>query len=667
MVRLLYVLLLMFSAAVFAQNTATGPHIEVALVSEHNQVRVGETQWVGVLLNPDKDWHTYWLNPGDSGEAPTIQWQSDSDIEFGDIHWPLPKPIQVAHLVNYGYEGATLLMVPINLKQATKDRVSIIANLSWLVCKEDCIPGWATLTIDLPIADSITPSEHANLFEQTRLTLPEKHKDTAQFELTSTHLGLQITLPYQSDWHVFPFKGDVISHNADQAWAHQANSSQVVISLSDYFATPSEPLNFLISDGKNGFYVEAIPNDTSSADNNSPSQSLWLMLLFAFIGGLILNIMPCVLPILSMKALSFTQSKHVNHWGYPVGVLISFWLFASIILVLKEAGSAVGWGFHLQEPLLIAGLAFLFTFIAMMLWDLLPKGINLAGVGQSLTGESTFTQQFFTGVLAVVVASPCTAPFMATALGVAMISPMLDTLAIFTALAVGFALPMTLLSLSTRFAKLLPKPGAWMQTFKHFLGFPMLATVVWLTWIFLSQTSSFGQLWLLSGLLGFVFFVWVSAKVNRVCGVMSLLLAIVFATFCSIKGAQASKVVSEQKNNHFSAQKLTELRNNNHVVLVNMTADWCITCKVNEQVALNNADLQALFEDSRVDYLVGDWTNKNQAIYEYLEQYQRSGVPLYVVYAGNHSKRVLPQVLTPDIVINAIQQAKKEINHATSN
>jgi thiol:disulfide interchange protein DsbD len=302
-----------------------------------------------------------------------------------------------------------------------------------------------------------------------------------------------------------------------------------------------------------------------------------------------------------------------------------------------------------------------------MLWDLTPNVLNISGAGQTLTQGNTFASQFFTGVLAVIVASPCTAPFMASALGVAMVSPPVHTVLIFSSLGVGFAIPMTLLSHSRRFASILPKPGAWMVHFKHFLAFPMLATVIWLVWVFVSQTSSFAQLWLLSGLLLFSLLIWLSHFCNRRPAIMLLLLALVCALLFGYQATkQTSLNVKNTSLNAFSEQKLAQLRKDNQVVFVNMTADWCITCKVNEQVALKDDAFHDLINQPNVHYMVGDWTNKNQEIFEYLQRYERSGVPLYVVYSGEQSYSVLPQVLTTQIVNEAIENALKETNNETT-
>ncbi|WP_448554737.1 protein-disulfide reductase DsbD family protein [Thalassotalea montiporae] len=689
-------------------STAQGPHIQVALLSEYKSIWAtsdANAQWLGILLAPEDEWHTYWRNAGDSGEPPSVQWQSNAEIEFGEIQWPMPEQIPVAHLVNYGYSVDTLLMVPFTIKNSADlpETVKVIADLSWLVCKEDCIPGWATLTIELPVSDKPANdpsllSPHAPLFSKTRATLPDTNWLSAQYEITDDYLTLATSLPYASNWQLLPFRSDLIQHNSQQQWLLAENDADanVLLKKSDYFSNSEATVNFLLTDGAKGFYVKAKLNDVAvvgsvtgldgvPAMGSELDTSIGLMLIFAFIGGLILNIMPCVLPVLSLKALALASDKHQKHsptgnyWSYLLGILVSFWLFAALILVLKASGEAIGWGFHLQQPLVIAALCFLFVFIALMLLDVVPNGAGILGfsgfsdIGQKLTQGNSFASQFFTGVLAVIVASPCTAPFMATALGVAMVSPPVHTVLIFTALALGFALPMTLLSLSPRFAALLPKPGAWMETFKQFLAFPMLATVIWLLWVFLGQTNSLGQLWLLSGLLLFALCLWLASKMAGKTSYASVVVALFIASYASYQGSEQVGTHSAESTNNkyeqiaqpFSEQKLAALRNTSQVVVVNMTADWCITCKVNEQVAFTDSDLRQTLAQETVHYLVGDWTNKNSEILAYLTRYQRSGVPLYVVYAGGGKGQVLPQILTPNIVITAIQQAQQELNYVS--
>lgn len=651
------------------QSYAKGEHIDVALISEYQQLSTTQTNWVGVLLSPEAEWHTYWQNPGDSGEAPSVEWSASADLSFGDILWPIPQQIRVAHLLNYGYEEQVLLMVPVDVlsTQGIDDEVKINLSLSWLVCKEDCIPGWAELSITMPIASQPQKSSHASLFASTREQLPNEVMLSAKFEVTEQHLTLAYTPPYQANWQLLPLRSDVVQHNQQQQLLSEAGVNSQVITLSDYFTGNVQQLAFLLTDGKAGYYVSATINDIPLAEL-SADEPMLMLLLMAFIGGLILNVMPCVLPVLSFKALAIGNEtmSTTQKLGYAIGVLVCFNLFATVIIALKSSGEAIGWGFHMQEPAVIVLLAFLFVFIALILMDIAPSGARFAGFGQSLISGNGFVSQFFTGVLAVVVASPCTAPFMAAALGVALVSPASTTYLIFTALALGFALPLSLLFMSSRFAKLLPKPGPWMNTFKQLLVFPMLATVVWLVWVYLGQTNSFAQFVLLMSLVGFALMLWLSSQIKGRYSLLSTLLAIALllntlSDSALLGNEQATEQQSKKSAVAFSPQQLAQLKNAQQVVLVNMTADWCITCKVNEQVALSSAQVKSAFAQSDVHYLVGDWTNKNATILNFLNQYQRSGVPLYVVYAGNSYQQVLPQILTPDLVVQAINKAKKEI------
>jgi thiol:disulfide interchange protein DsbD len=346
-----------------------------------------------------------------------------------------------------------------------------------------------------------------------------------------------------------------------------------------------------------------------------------------------------------------------------------FNLFAIIIIALQQSGQQVGWGFHMQEPVVVLLLAFLFTFIALILLDAMPVSGRFSGVGQSLVSGDTAKSHFATGALAVIVASPCTAPFMAAALGVALVSEPYVSFLLFNALALGFALPLTLLFMSKRALALLPKPGQWMLTFKHILAFPMLITVAWLCWVYAGQLGTQAQFILLLGLILFCMFAWLLGRstkaLSKIIYTFAIILCIALPLWLSITMPNVTSATINQSVAYesFDTNRLAELRNDNKVVVVNMTADWCITCKVNEQIAFVSDDVKAALANSNVQYVVGDWTNKNDEILQYLTQYERAGVPLYVVYAGNKSKQVLPQILTPNIIIDAIEQAKKELNN----
>ena len=657
--------------AINASWQGEGPHIKVALISEENGLRPGATQMLAIRMSPETDWHTYWRNPGDSGEAPSAAMSSNAALQFGDILWPTPEVIPVAHLANYGYSNEHLLMFDVTTpKDVTIGQtVLITADLSWLVCKEDCIPGWATLTLSLPVIESSSPTEFVGNFAQTRNSLPSKRDVNARFEVNEYHIALQFTGKENGRWHAFPFRSDLIDHASAQQQVFANGTVNILMPRSAYFSGNPKSANFLLSDGTDAFYVEAALASLDAQSIETSSHSLLILLGSAFLGGLILNIMPCVLPILSIKALALRQHTQLlsHKLAYLLGVLVCFNAFAIIVMMLQQGTEQLGWGFHMQSPTVIWLLAFLFTFIGLVLLDVFSVGSKMAGMGESLVTGNSAKSHFFTGLLAVVVASPCTAPFMAAALGVALVSEPLLSLAIFNALAIGFALPLTLVFISSTLQRWIPSPGAWMQTFKHILAFPMFATTVWLVWVFAGQQGLVAQFVLMLALVFFSFCAFMSDKTQRslrAVFVTSMVVCLVLPFFHVLPIANdnnANQAIATSQKNYDPAM-LDALKRKQQVILVNMTADWCITCKVNEQVALNTTSVKQALSDEDVHYVIGDWTRKDDEILRYLKQYERAGVPLYVVYSGTQNYQVLPQVLTPGIVIDAIDNAKEELS-----
>lgn len=642
--------------------SATGPHIKVDILTPNNQFVAGENQ-VGIYLQPDEDWHTYWRNPGDSGEAPSLIWSVPDDVHVGEITWPVPQQIPVAHLVNYGYEGAVLLTVPITIpphyvKQTSPLNLSV--DLSWLVCKEDCIPGWATLSLSRQVQENALASTHSHLFKQAKKQQVNARILLAKHEVTQEHIVVSTDEPIEGKWSLLPFDNAVIAHNLEQSFVDTEGESTFLLPKSEYLTTTPESLTFLLTNGDEGYQLVS----TLNAPQAQQSRPLILLVSMAFLGGLILNLMPCVLPILAIKAMSINQSQSsaLDKLAYLLGVVFCFNLFALVIVLIRRSGEAVGWGFHMQEPAVVATLAFLFLYIALFLINIAPQGNRLTSLGQGAIKGTGRSVQFMTGVLAVVVASPCTAPFMAAALGIAMVSPAPTVFLLFSSLALGFALPLTLLYFVPQLSALLPKPGLWMERVRQFLAFPMLATVIWLVWLYLQQTNANAQLLLLSGLLFFAMVLWIANQYSGLKAGIAYLLALAAIAVPLMAPYDTS---SHQQNmaEQFNQQRLTELKNNDQVIFVNMTADWCITCKVNEQVALSNDQVIGVLRSESVHYIEGDWTNKNKDILTYLNQYARAGVPLYVVYAGNQSHQILPQILTPEIVLTAINKAKQEIKN----
>ncbi len=414
-------------------------------------------------------------------------------------------------------------------------------------------------------------------------------------------------------------------------------------------------------------------NNLSLAPTSEKTHNMLLLVISAFIGGLILNLMPCVFPVLSLKALSFTsqyssaREQHVHGWIYTLGVTSSFLAAAAIILIARHLGEGIGWGFQLQQPVFVIFMVYLFFVMGLNLLGFIELGGAYAGLGQELTSGNKRSASFFTGVLAVLVASPCTAPFMASALGVALTQSSIYTLAIFISLGLGMASPFLLLSYVPNAVEYLPKPGNWMTIFKQVLSFPLFITAIWLLWVLSHQTASDTIALVLLGLVCITFSVWMmkNAKayqykktgklIAQSMAILSLVPAIAFAIT-----AQSSINLNEQQiSTPYSSNTLNELRKNNKAVFIDVTAEWCITCKVNEKVALTDKVKATLLERGIVT-LVADWTNKNIEVEKLLKQHSRSGIPLYIMYpAGDTKPRILPQVLSENIMLDAIQEATK--------
>jgi thiol:disulfide interchange protein len=394
---------------------------------------------------------------------------------------------------------------------------------------------------------------------------------------------------------------------------------------------------------------------------------MWQALLFAFLGGVILNLMPCVFPVLSIKVMSLTQAAPghlaIHGWMYTLGILVCFVGFSLLLLAARAGGEAIGWGFQLQNPLLIGGLAYLFFVMALSMSGAIELGSSLMGAGQSLTQQSGLGGSFFTGVLAAVVASPCTAPFMGAALGYALTQPAFSSIAVFVALGLGMAFPLLLLCFIPSLAERLPRPGAWMDTLKQFLAFPLYASAIWLAWVYGRQTQVSGMALLLLGMLSIGFALWLGSRqsqgvlrwITRALAFFSLIAAL--AILGQTPTSPADNPASDRWQ-PYSAATLTQLRTANKPVFINLTADWCITCLANERIALHTDKVEQLFDEKGVVTLKGDWTNADPLITQLLNEYGRNGVPLYLWFPAGHTGNaiLLPQLLTPDIIAKYINQ-----------
>ena len=654
--------------------------IEVELVSEHASIQPGSRTRLGLRFLPDPQWHTYWTNPGDSGLAIDLDWSLPDGVEASAIAWPHPQRIEVGHLVNYGYEGEHLLPVSVDWPDqlVVGETVHISVEAHWLVCKIECIPGQATLSLQLPVTETPGPErgQWTKLFAWADARTPEKVSQTGRFRIEDGQLSVQ--LPMQEaqfasplePGNIFVKNTNVIDHAKPFFVAGTHPWVQLALPISPYFNGDLESLDVVAVDASSGasFEWSAEPGALVSTEASAqPKLSVLWLILSALIGGVLLNLMPCVFPVLSIKALNLVQTPADNHrshaLAYTAGVLIAFGALGGILMSLRAGGEAIGWGFQLQSPWIVGALIYVFFVMGLSLSGMAEFGTRLMGLGPSAVSSSTHRGSLMTGVLATVVASPCTAPFMGAALGAAVLMPWWGGLSVFLMLGLGLALPLLVLGFIPALARWLPKPGPWMETFKQLMAFPLYLAAVWLVWVLARQTDAMAVGYILIGVVALAFVLWLAklperhsalTNVRHVVVALGLIVAIVM--LANAARAPQNQHTENGLSEPFSQTRLQQaIDDPNTAVFVNMTADWCVTCLVNEQVALSGEAFAQALQDNNVLYLKGDWTRRDEHITEYLATFDRNGVPLYVAYPKNgDAPRVLPQVLTPQGVKSAL-------------
>lgn len=675
-------------------NADTDKNVVVRLLPEKTALTGGETVTVGIQQTIRPGWHTYWANPGDSGAIIRIKWTGIKNIETASLQWPIPKKLPMGPLTNFGYEGEVTLLQNITLPEKLSGGAqTITAEIDLLVCAEICIPE--THTASFIINGDEDPVPAAVEMARTKLPIDMGWQTTMAEEGGNLIVTIATDTPnafnrlksieiYPEEWGLIANSGKttatkdashlILTHPRGERDLSEAPLSNIVVTYQDAMGA------------RKAVRVSGVTGDAVPVEKASLTQEtvgIAKSIFFAFLGGLILNLMPCVFPILSMKALSLVKLKdkdiakaRMNGVAYTIGILACFTIIAGILLLLKAGGSQVGWGFQLQHPAIILFLAYLFFTLGLNLIGFFEINFKFVNAGQSLTQKTGMTGSFFTGVLATLVATPCTAPFMGVAMGFALTQPAFVSLLIFLSLGFGLALPYLALTFSPGLRHVLPKPGAWMETFRQFLAFPMFASACWLIWVLSQQISHMGQFFALIGMLTIALGLWLinrqpSHKWGRLFVLAMAFLSFGFAlsTFFTVRPDETltatSAVHAEDNWESFTRAKLDDYLKDDEPVFVNMTAAWCITCKVNEKVALSIDSTRALFMEKKVRYLKGDWTNQNPEITNFLEEYGRSGVPIYVYYgprAENGTRPdavVLPQILTPGIVADTIHQPQE--------
>ena len=699
----------LLAGAALAGPVVNSGHIESELVAQETGIAPGGTVYVALRQKIIPGWHTYWRNPGDAGEATKITWTLPAGWKAGDMVWPTPKTAKLGPLLDYAYEGEVLIPVPITAAADAQvgTTISLTADVFYLVCEQVCVPEEAKLSLLLPVvaAPAADPKWGA-VVGDVLAKAPKPAGLKAVFKLDGQTLKLAVTGgPLKgadmAGAYFFPYSPKAIEHAADQVV--DRGPEGLTLSLKpgyDFVGGGTAPAEVagVLSTKAGAWEITATPGEppaTAAGMGPPPAEKaqtdgkvaggLAGALLFAFVGGLILNLMPCVFPVLSMKAASLAGHAHdagktrLQGLVFLLGVVATFLALAGLLLAVRAGGAAVGWGFQLQSPLVIAGLGLLMLLVALTMSGVFEIGTSVQNVGSDASAKGGATGAFFTGALAVVVAAPCTAPFMAGALGYALTQPPVVALAVFLALAVGFAAPFVAVAFIPGVLKLLPRPGAWMDVLKKGLAFPMYGAALWLTWVFAQQSGpiALGQLLAAGVLAAFGAWLYGLAQTRRAAGtggavstivaLLALAGAIALAASAALAAQPPSPTAAAGQAapsgpglvaEAWSPEKVKALQSEGRPVLVDFTAAWCVTCQVNEKVALSGAKVAEAFKARNAVYLKADWTNRDPVIAKALAEFNRVGVPLYVVYPKNGGAPViLPQLLTEGMVIEAIEKA----------
>ncbi len=684
-------------------NVAWDHSIEVELIAETTHVVPGETVWLGLRLDPAEHWHTYWKMGGDSGEPTSLeQWVAPPGAQIGALQFPAPSwlPFYDTDLVNFGYEEQVLHPVAVTIPADFEGESAEFSALAyWNVCDLICIPGEQRLRITLPAGRSAQVDEaNAELFADARARLPVADHDIRSLLAVA---GDRVSLGFESDsldfddyadaWF-FPEQRRLIKPGPLRDVSIESNLLQITHQqprrMLDDLASVHGTLVLENAAGERSAYDFVNPSSIADATTLTPMAAgigggdsgglggLPLYMLFALLGGMILNLMPCVFPVLSLKALSFVaasgeSARRQRNEGlaYTGGILVSFILLASALIVLRAAGEQVGWAFQFQQPWFLAFIVYLFFTLGLSLSGVFEIGAGLMGVGNSLTARKGYQGSFFTGVLATVVATPCTAPFMGPALGFALTQPWVAAMLVFLALGFGMALPILALSFMPALTRFLPRPGAWMNTFKQFMAFPMYASAAFFLWVLGNQVGVMGMSLVLGACILLALSAWLYQRRRAAGPIMrAACLAVVAAalflagyltqtSFLRVPAPPDGALAQDASADYeaFSSVRLAELRAGGTPVFVNMTADWCITCLVNEQSSLGTERVKQSMAENNIVYMKGDWTNEDPEISAVLEEFRRPSVPLYVLYPGDPDGApvILPQILTPTILDDA--------------
>lgn len=673
--------------------------VTVELVAEETSIQPGHPFWVALHVKTEKNWHIYWKNPGDAGLTPEIQWENPKSFTVDSIVWPTPKRFELNSLTGYGYEGETWLLMKVTPPTTLNDsEIQLSGKASWLACDEStCLPGSAALTLKLPVGKGL-PSAHAAAFAAARKNIPQSAE---RLEAKTDGDLIELKLSHADSFkevEFFPEEGSAVDSQIAPLLVKEEGGYRIILRKNGTGeASTLKGVVALYPNGKNQgnaqafevqAQIEASANPIAAADrshgtglpaNEVPEAEGGFIVAFilAFFGGMILNLMPCVLPVISFKVLSFVKMANQDRTitlkhglAFSAGVILSFWVLAGLMILLQAYGRSVGWGFQLQEPLFVAFLAGLLLVFGLSLFGVFELGAGITGMASQHSQEG-LTGSFLSGILATAVATPCTGPFLGSAIGFAVTLPPLLSMLIFTSLGLGMAFPYLLLAFFPQCLRFLPKPGSWMVVFKELMGFFMVATVIWLIWVFGAQTSALGVVLLLFAFFFLALACWIwgkwgtpvstpRAKKWSLGGVVLLFMvagSLIYSSTSPLVSALGGDSTTEIVWEDFSEARIAELERKGIPVFIDFTARWCLICQANHLV-LESKAVSKKMDEMGVVRMKADWTKNDEAITAALRRFGRNGVPLYVLYNSTPGSKpvILPQVLTPDLVISHLNQ-----------
>lgn len=685
----LFILLLSFLTNGLAGLSAVTGAVSLALVSDLQTAAAGERFYMGLRFELDPEWHIYWKNPGSSGYGVSVDWDLPEGVTVGPLEWPAPKRFEFDGFINYGYSGTVTLLVPVELAETATEPLQISASVSWLACKTACVPGSAELALSLPLGKKATldPAQKT-VFQQARASLPEVWSASPLvYETGERNIRIQVPDTEIKEAYFYAETAAWVDADAPQILEREGGASVLTVPLLEG-ELPSLLAGVLELDGRSW----AVELDSASAaqavavygrgwESKLLQTGFGGWLLLAFLGGVILNIMPCVLPVLSLKV--FSLLKHAGQTrgqafayglAYTLGVVLSFVALAATLFVLRGLGERIGWGFQLQNPAFVVVLTLLLFVFALNLVGVFEMGVGLVGADSKVARRKDLFGSFGTGILAAVVGAPCVGPLVGGASGVALQADPLTGIAVFAMLGFGMAAPFLLLSIFPKMAVYLPKPGPWMETFKQAMGFVLFAVVVFLLWVVGQSGGAEGMLALLMALFVAALAAWIYGRWAAVSKAKSTrrtatFLALVLGSLALVVGAQAVSGAyaaqqgqqAEAKANSWetwSEERVAAELAAGRSVFVDFTASWCLICQVNKRTALRTRATRDLFEANDIVPLEADWTTYDAAITDALESYGRSGVPLYLLHTPGGETKILPQNLTPAMIREAVESSR---------